>query len=462
MRRPFLFAILATAVTAATALWIYNHREERDLQSQSYIPKTARMTPEIELLQKYVQIDTSNPPGNELPGARFLAELLEKSGIHAEIIESAPGRANVYARLKGRIPNEGLLLLNHIDVVPADGRGWSQPPFSAAIALNQLWGRGSLDMKGIGICELEAFLAVARSGRTPERDLVFLAEADEEHGSAYGLPWLLAHRPDVFAGIRYALNEGGITETQREEVTYFGIEIGSKMTVSLQLRAATREQLQKVRIALEPYFAPRDPDRVLPQVKVFFHDIAPHRIEQRTLLEDLDRTIATGKFWLLPRGYKELTQNNVWARTIVAGAHHATMDVVMYNLPEEDPDRRIAWLRDVAGRYGAVVATVRVKAGPAPLSPRNTPLFTLLEREIHRTYGDVGVGSEILANWYNDSRYLRAKGITCYGVWPFPVDYFQSQGIHSVDERVRLDWFMSGVDLTKRAVQSYAFEALPH
>src|SRR5207253_1871166 len=129
---------------------------------QLYVPKNSRITPEINLLRAYVRIDTSNPPGREMGGARFLADLLEKHGLKAEIIESAPGRANVYARLPGKRRGEGLLLLNHIDVVPATSVGWFRPPFEAAIALNQLWGRGSLDMKSIALCELEGLFAAAR------------------------------------------------------------------------------------------------------------------------------------------------------------------------------------------------------------------------------------------------------------------------------------------------------------
>ena len=456
--RRLVFAALGLVAAIAVAVLVYsNRRADTDIESQYYIPKKAHMTPEIERLQAYVRIDTSNPPGLEREGAHFLADLLEKGGVRPEIIESAPGRTSVYARIKGRRPNEGLLLLNHIDVVPTDGKGWSHPPFSATISINQLWGRGSLDMKSIGLCELEGFLAVARSGRVPERDIVFLAEADEEQGGALGLAWLLSNRPDIFEGVRYALNEGGITETQREAITYFGIETGTKMTVAVRLRAPARDAMRRVRLALEPYFAPRDPERVLPEVREFFHELAPQRIAQRTLLEDLDRTVAAGKFWLLPRGYKELTQNVVWARGVSEDNGIAKMDVLLFNLPDEDPERRLAWLRDFVRPYGATIDAVLVKTGPAPLSSRKTPLFALLEREIRRTYGDIAVGTEIVNGSYNDCRYLRARGTTCYGLWPFPVDYFQSQGIHGVDERIRLDWYMSGVELSRRLVGTYAF-----
>lgn len=451
--------IAAVAVAGALgllAVHLYIHRTVKEMRSQLYIPKPARITPQIELLQQYVRIDTSNPPGNELAGARFLASLLEKNGVKAEIIESAPGRASVYARLAGRRAGEGLLLMNHIDVVPAARAGWKHAPFEGAIALNQLWGRGTLDMKGIAICELQAFLDVARSGRQPERDLVFLGVADEERGGAMGTKWLLEHRPDIFEGVRYALNEGGVTETRAEHINYFGIEIGTKMAVRVRLRAPSRGQMQRARIALEPWFGPPDPDRILPEVSMFLHQLAPHRVEQREVLSDLAATMAAGKFWLLSRGYKELTQNVLWATGVSSDARGATMEVNLFDMPDEDPERRIAWLRSEVAPYGVSVDEVLERNGPAPLTTPNTPLFDLIRRNIEREYGSVPVGVQILAASSNDSRFLRAHGILCYGMWPFPVDYYQSLGIHNIDERVRLDWFMQGVELMRRVVQQYA------
>jgi acetylornithine deacetylase/succinyl-diaminopimelate desuccinylase-like protein len=456
--RIAIAAILICAAGVAALLW-YNHRAGRDIESQMlYVPRKAHITPEIELLRKYIRIDTVNPPGNEVAGARFLAGLLEKGGVHAEVIESAPGRGNVYARIRGRQRGEGLLLFNHIDVMPAPPQGWTHPPFAAVIALNMLYGRGSLDMKGIAIPELEGILEVAREGRQPERDIVFLGVADEEAGGTWGTRWLLAHRPDVFEGIRYAVNEGGVTETQQEELTYFGVEIGTKMVVKTRLRAASHERMQQLRIALEPYMSAPDPDRILPEVRDFLHDIAPHRIEQGPLLADIAATVAAGKFWLLNRSYKELMQNIIWPAGILEDSHGATMEVSLFNLPDEDPDRRLAWLQGVIAPYGAAIEEVLDKNGPAPLTSIHTPFFTLLEQQVHRQYGDVPVGPYILAAWSNDSRFLRAKGIACYGMWPFPVDFFQTQGIHSVDERVRLDWFMQGVTLMRQLVHSYAFD----
>ena len=459
MRRWALLAVVVIlAVAAIAGILIYSNRAQSEIDSQLYIPKQERITPEIQLLQKYVQIDTSNPPGKELPGAEFLANVLKQNGVKAEIIESAPGRASVYARISGKRNDEGLLLLNHIDVVPADPKQWKKPPFAADIYLNQLWGRGSLDMKSIALCELDAFLAVARTRRTPERDLVFLAVCDEETGGKLGTAWLLEHRPDIFRGVKYAINEGGVTETRQEQLAYFGIEVGTKTGVRLRLRTSTREQMQRVRIALEPYLGPRDADRILPEVREFLHDIASQRVEIRSLLDDVVKTEAEGKFWLLPRGYKELTQNVIWLSGITTDDKGATMELNLYNLPDEDPDKRIAWLRTTVAPLGATIDEVISKDLPAPITSNRTPLYALIVREAKREYHDASVGTEILAASQNDSRYLRNRGISCYGVWPFEVDYFQTLGIHHSDERIRIDWYMRGIALTRRLVAAYALE----
>lgn len=459
MRRwRWLLVLLVATLASITALLIYNKRTNDEINSQLWIPKPVTITPAVALLQQYVRIDTSNPPGKELAGARFLADVLAKNGVQAEIIESAPGRANVYARLPGKQHDAGLLLLNHIDVVPADPQGWTRPPFAAQLRLNQLFGRGTLDMKGIAICELLAFIDLVRAHRTPDRDIVFLATADEEAGGQMGVAWLLEHRPDVFAGIRYAVNEGGITETTQEHISYFGIEIGTKMMVKLLLHAPDRQSMQALRIALEPFMTPAEPERVLPEAKEFMHDLAPLRVEQGQFLDDVTRTIATGKFWLLPSGYRELTQNVLYPFTIEPD-HPAgvSMRVNLYNLPDENPDTRIEWLRGVASRYGVTIAQVIQKSGPAPLTSRRTPMFALIAAEALKQYPGTRTGSEILVASTNDSRYLRAKGIDAYGLMPFPTDWYQTLGIHSIDERLRADWFDQGVNLMRNITHRFAF-----
>jgi hypothetical protein len=219
--------------------------------------------------------------------------------------------------------------------------------------------------------------------------------------------------------------------------------------------------MQALRIALEPFIAPIDPDRVLPEVPEFLHGLAPMRVEQRQNLTDINRTIAAGKFWLLPSGYRELMQNVLWPAAIEPAAHGVTMRVNLYNLPDENPEARIEWLRGLAARYGATIEEVIDKTGPAPITSANTPFFALIVAEAQKEYPGTRSGSEILVKESNDSRYLRTRGIEAYGLMPFPTDWYQTQGIHSIDERMRVDWFNEGVALLRGITRRFASGQLP-
>lgn len=452
IRAAIIVSILAAAVVA---LIVYNRIEAAKIGTGAYIPHKEKITPEVQLLQQYIRINTTNPPGNEIAGARWLGARLTQFGIPYEIIESAPGRANLYARLRGKTTGDALLLLNHIDVVPADPKTWSHPPFDAGIVSNMVWGRGAVDMKSIGIAQLEAFIAAAKNGQ-PKHDIIFLATADEEQGSALGTQWLLAHRPDVFEGVKYVLAEGGITEMERSQIFYYGVEVGAKQLVVVNLTAPTREQLQKARTDLERFYVRDEPDRVLPEVASFFKQIAPIRVESRDLLIDLNRTIAEGKFWLLPHAYRSLTQDFVWTRNISERDGKLLLNVQLSNLPDTLPDERVAWLARQVAPFGATIDSVERKEGPVPISPSNTLLFEILKREVQQAYGPVQFGTEILATSANDSRFLRPRGVIAYGFQPFPIDFYQSRTIHAPDERVTLDYFTTGVEVMRRVVLAYA------
>jgi acetylornithine deacetylase/succinyl-diaminopimelate desuccinylase-like protein len=458
-RNERIVATLLVLVLAAGTFAVFQKRQTLDEQvrrDRRYVPLHIQFSPELTLLQEYLRLDTSNPPGHELPAAQWLSGILSSHGVKAEIIETAPGRANVYARVKGRSGGEGLLLTHHMDVVPAATDGWTRPPFDAEIYFNELYGRGAIDMKGTGVCFLRAFLDVATSGRTPEHDIVFLAVADEEGGGGLGMQWLLANRTDIFDGVRYALNEGGITEMMEEKITFYGVEIGTKQVVTLLLTAETRQQLQRARIALEPWFVSREAARVMPEVKRWMRELAPHRVEFKEELEDIDRAIARGDFWALPIGYREMAQNGVWAESVVEANNGFEMRVQLLNLPDEDADARIAWLRTHVAPYGVAIGQIIRKEGATPLSQVDTRLYKLIEEEARIAYS-APTGTEVLNRWQNDSRYLRRHGIVAYGISPFPVTYFQSLTIHAANERVRTDYFNRGVAFVRRLVKRYAF-----
>ncbi|MFL5732781.1 MAG: M20/M25/M40 family metallo-hydrolase [Chloroflexia bacterium] len=162
----------------------------------------------IHHLQALIQLDTSNPPGNEIIAAHYIAAQLEEEGIACEIVESAPGRANLRAVLKGDGSERPLLLMSHTDVVPVEPKYWSREPFSGEIADGYIWGRGAVDMKQWGAWHLTLFLDLARTQAPLKRDVVLLATADEEDGSYQGMRWLAEHKPEWLDG-EYGLSEGG-------------------------------------------------------------------------------------------------------------------------------------------------------------------------------------------------------------------------------------------------------------
>src|SRR5581483_9205533 len=168
----------------------------------------------VEIARHYLRIDTTNPPGNETPAAGILAD----AGLEPVVLESEAGRGNVVARLPGRAgdPAGALCLLHHLDVVPADPSEWSVDPFGAEVRDGYLWGRGAIDMKGMGVMQLMTMLALARDRTSArERDVVFVAVADEEAGGWKGAGWLTEHHPDLIA-CRDVINEGGygLSETR--------------------------------------------------------------------------------------------------------------------------------------------------------------------------------------------------------------------------------------------------------
>ena len=164
----------------------------------------------VELLRCLLRFDTTNPPGNEIVAARYIAGVLAREGISAQVLEAAPGRGNVIARLSGSDNDRtgGLLLLSHLDVVPAEPERWHYPPFDGTLADGYVWGRGALDIKQLTAMELMTVLLLHRQGIPLRRDVVLAATADEEIGGDRGIGWLLEEHPNLLA-CAYAINEGG-------------------------------------------------------------------------------------------------------------------------------------------------------------------------------------------------------------------------------------------------------------
>jgi len=171
----------------------------------------------VEFLRDLIRFDTTNPPGNELPAAQYIADILGQEGLEPVVLESVPGRGNVVARLRGDGSAGALLLMSHLDVVPADPQEWDHPPFAAEVADGYIWGRGAVDTKQLTAMQLAVLLTLKREKAALKRDVIFAATADEEVGGMLGMGWLVKNHAPLI-DCEYAINEGG----------GFGVEVGGR------------------------------------------------------------------------------------------------------------------------------------------------------------------------------------------------------------------------------------------
>src|SRR5436309_5133140 len=197
---------------------------------------TAAQTESVKFLGDLVKIDTSNPPGNETSAAEYIKGVLAAEGISAQIFESAPGRGNLVARLKGNGKKKPLLLMGHLDVVGVERDKWTVDPFAAIVKEGYLYGRGSHDDKGMDAANLEVFLLLHRLKVPLDRDVVLLAEAGEEGTTEFGIDFMVAnHWNDI--DCEYAFNEGGGTAEENGTVQYVGVSTTEKVPRGLILKA---------------------------------------------------------------------------------------------------------------------------------------------------------------------------------------------------------------------------------
>lgn len=190
----------------------------------------------INLLRDLIRIDTTNPPGNETAAAEYIASVLRGEGIEPVVLEPAPGRGSVIARVRGSGAAGALLLMSHLDVVPADAKEWDHAPFAAEIADGYIWGRGATDTKNLTAAQLAILLALTREGVPLKRDLVLAATADEEAGAAHGMAWLAQNHAPLLE-CEYAINEGGGHGTDIGGQRFYTCQTGEKGLCWMKLTA---------------------------------------------------------------------------------------------------------------------------------------------------------------------------------------------------------------------------------
>jgi acetylornithine deacetylase/succinyl-diaminopimelate desuccinylase-like protein len=242
-------------------------------------------------LGEYIRIRTVNPPGNETAGAKWLQQVLAREGIAAEIFESSPGRGNLYARLPGNGSKRPIVLLSHIDVVPATDSAWKVSPWSGETRMGAVWGRGALDMKGTAIVELMTMIALKRRRVPLSRDVILVANADEETNSS-GAEWFAREKKGLLRDAEFLLNEGGHNRLGPEGRTeYYGVGVTEKVPYWLRITARgapghgsiPRPDNAAARIsrALGRIAAYQTPIRLTPPAERYFKELATREADPR-------------------------------------------------------------------------------------------------------------------------------------------------------------------------------------
>lgn len=426
-------------------------------------------------LVQYLRIDTTNPPGNETAGARYLQQLFAKEGIEAKLIGSNPARQSVVARLKSGTNEKALVLLHHIDVVPAAPTEWTKPPFGGLRENGYIWGRGALDIKSLGIAEAMAMIELKRKGVALKRDVIFLATPDEELGGLHGCKEILEQHPEAIENAGFVLNEGGDNQTIVDRVDFWGVEVQSKVAAFLQvtMRGAAGHgaappddggtMLRLVR-TLDAISRIPTPYRLTPAIEKSFHAIGATKPDEkgevlRAIREPLD--VARLERVLSP-AYRALLHDTIAITRVNGGScvncipSVATANVDIRVLPDESPEPLIEQVKALLPK-GAELEVLFAGA-PVPESASDTELFRVVAAEMKKSEPK-SVVAPVVGAGTSDSRWFRARGVTAYGIAPFKVNYYDAGTVHAGDERIREKFFVEGTRLVRRIVTSFCARA---
>jgi len=441
----------------------------------------------VSVLSDYLRIDTSNPPGNEARAARFLGQRLEQQGIATEYVELSPGRESLIARLPGSGAQAPLCLLSHTDVASAEPAKWTagKGPFSGVVDPSTslgaggaggageqayVWGRGALDMKGMGVLELETLVWLKRLGVPLTRDVVLLAVADEEVHNEGFRQLVQLHWERI--GCSHLVNEGGLglKDVISSGQTVFAISVGEKGVLWVRLTAhgsaghgsTPRPDTAPVRLldALATLRA-LAPDPVFdPSVVELLARVGDHMgglkgfVLKRPLLQ---RWLAKGELMAEP-GTRAALIDTLNVTGLDTGEHEpnvvpseasALLDIRL--LPGTRPEQALATLEDATGHDPALTFEV-LQAVPAAMSPwEDDPLYAALARHAVGARTDA-VAGPALSIGFTDSIYARQIGVRAYGFVPFEITEPEARTMHGADERVSVDNVRRGLQVLFQAV----------
>ena len=418
----------------------------------------------LDIFQRYLRIDTSNPPGNEEPAARFLGEILQTEGIPCEYVETAPGRELVVGRIAGDGSRRPLLLCNHTDVVPAEAEHWEVPPFDAVLREGRVYGRGAVDMKGCGVMQLMAILLLHRQRLPLRRDLVFLAVPDEEASGVEGMAWICEHRPDLI-DVEFALNEGGsgITQFAGMERRLFMVSTDEKQVCWLRLsatgptghgslpqpgNAAARLVRGLARLAEWERGLSFTTSTHATLIRLAEAGVVP-AVDDSEALERMLRNDSAAHAMFLNTLNITVVNSGIKSNVIPALAE-ATLDCRL--LPGESPEAWIDLVRDRIADPAIEVERILQPEPPALESPADTELFAIMRDVLTEAVEDALVLPTV-ATLATDNRYLRQRGIPSYGLIPCLLSEEERAGFHAHNEFLTVENLNMGCELMYEIVR---------
>lgn len=424
----------------------------------------ARSHEATRMLRDLLRIDTTDPPGVTRPAVELLARAFACEGIPYEIVGDDPRRPLIVARLSGRSQDESLLLLNHLDVVPAgDLTLWSRPPFAGEFGTGlespYLFGRGALDMKGQAVASFWAMAQLKRQGIVPLRDIVFLGETGEEtYRPEIGIGWVMSHRPDLLAGVTDVYNEGGVNETLGEDIQRFGIEVLQKGAVNYEVDAATKEELDAIRVYCDVHNG-EEPYRTSPAILEFLAFIGPSRSDVwGRAMANPERIVENARFRKeAPDVYQNLLRDRLyWGPLRKRPDGRWEMELAWSLLPGSDVDEKGRELEAMLRSRG-LGFRLRLKTSACVASPESGRGWDALARSFSLDPVEhASVGIWVLPGSYTNSSWARAHGLRAYGISPFNVNIYCASTIHHENERIQVAFFVDGVERMARIVREYA------
>jgi acetylornithine deacetylase/succinyl-diaminopimelate desuccinylase-like protein len=424
-------------------------------------------------MQEYLRIDTTNPPGNEMRAVEFYKKILDQEGIENRAFEYTPGRGDLWARIPRTEGPKGptsaakgaaemghprpIILLNHMDVVTSDASHWKVPPFSGEIKGGYLWGRGAQDMKDEGLAQLVVMVMLKREKVALDRDVIFLAVADEEALDA-GSDWFIAHQRDLLENAEFLINEGGENLLANEKVKYVGVDVGEKTTYWLHVVAHGRpghgsrpnpdSAPNRLVRALDRILAYRTPLRVLPVVDEFLREMAPQEPPERAVeYRNIKKAIEDRKFQeevgrdeslnFLLRDTIALTMMGGSQQTnVIPPEAWANLDVRI--LPGGDPKAVLAEVRRVVNDPNVTVEPMSDEFRVANYSGTDNALYAAIRKVAGEYFPATPVVPHITSG-YTENQLYRPLGISAYGFNPYTATEDEGNTEHGNDERIRVE-----------------------